>query len=214
MLQLHTLIFVESDMKYSEICNRVSIDDNDRIYLSGVDVTDKKMKRIYSLGENSRQYPLRRLVCILAHGEPNSKTGKTIIHIDGDKQNIRPSNLRWGKKELIGGNWVAANNKRKKLTSDQVLEIIDMLNNLAIHKDIARKFNVSISTISKINCGAVYKEITNIDPNKRFPISPEIKALPNGLYAMMESQPVQFFKTLEEAVDALKQQYRINRKRH
>ena len=201
-------------MRYSEICNRVSIDDNDRIYVGGVDVTEKRIKRIYSNGAKSKQYPLRRLVCILAHGEPNSKTGKTIIHIDGDKQNIRPSNLRWGRKDIFTKKWLAANNKKKKITEAQVLEIVDMLNNLAIHKDIARKFNVSISTISKINCGAVYREITNIDPNKKFPISAAIKALPNGLYAMMESQPVQFFKTLEEAIDALKQQYRINRARH
>ena len=201
-------------MRYSEICNRVSIDDNDRIYVGGVDVTDKKIGRIYSNGAKSKQYQLRRLVCILAHGEPNTKTGKTIIHIDGDKQNIRPSNLRWGKMERVAEKWLAANNKKKKITEAQVLEIVDMLNNLAIHKDIARKFNVSISTISKNNCGAVYREITNIDANKKFTISAAIKALPNGLYAMMESQPVQFFKTLEEAIDALKQQYRINRARH
>ena len=201
-------------MKYSEICNRVSIDDNDRIYVGGVDVTEKRIKRIYSNGAKSKQYQLRRLVCILANGEPNTKTGKTIIHIDGDKQNIRPSNLRWGRKDIFTKKWLAANNKKKKITEAQVLEIVDMLNKLFIHKDIAIKFDISIGMVSKINCGAVYKEITNIDPNKKFPISSAIKALPNGLYAMMESQPVQFFKTLEEAIDALKQQYRINRARH
>ena len=201
-------------MKYSEICNRVSIDDNDRIYVGGVDVTEKRIKRIYSNGAKSKQYPLRRLVCILAHGEPNSKTGKTIIHVDGDESNIRPSNLRWGRKDIFTKKWLAANNKKKKITEAQVLEIVDMLNKLFIHKDIAIKFDISIGMVSSINRGIAYRDLTNIDPNKKFPISAAIKALPNGLYAMMESQPVQFFKTLEEAIDALKQQYRINRARH
>lgn len=198
-------------MKYSEICNRVSIDDNDRVYVGGVDVTEKRIKRIYSNGAKSKQYPLRRLVCILAHGEPNSKTGKTIIHIDGDESNIRPSNLKWGKKDCSAPEWVY---QKRKLTEGQVLEIVDMLNKLFIHKDIAIKFDISIGMVSAINRGVAYRDLTNIDPNKRFPISPEIKAIPNGLYAMMESQPVQFFKTLEDAVDALKQHYRINRARH
>ena len=198
-------------MKYSEICNRVSIDDNDRVYVGGVDVTEKKIKRIYSDGAKSKQYPLRRLVCILAHGEPNAKTGKTIVHIDGDESNIRPSNLKWGKRDCSAPDWVY---QKRKLTDDQVFEIVDMLNNLATHKDVAKKLNTTIPTVSAINRGAAYRDLTNIDPNKKFPISAAIKALPNGLYAMMESQPVQFFKTLEEAVDALKQQYRINRARH
>lgn len=198
-------------MKYSEICNRVSIDDNDRVYVGGVDVTEKKIKRIYSNGAKSKQYPLRRLVCILANGEPNSKTGKTIIHVDGDESNIRPSNLKWGKKYCSAPEWVY---QKRKLTEDQIFEIIDMLNNLVTHKEIAKKSNTTIAMVSAINRGVAYKDLTNIDPNKKFPISSAIKALPNGLYAIMESQPVQFFKTLEEAVDALKQQYRLNRTRH
>ncbi|MEG1856406.1 MAG: HNH endonuclease [Acinetobacter sp.] len=198
-------------MKYSEICNRVSIDDNDRVYVGGVDVTEKRIKRIYSNGAKSKQYPLRRLVCILAHGEPNSKTGKTIVHVDGDESNIRPSNLKWGKKDCSAPEWVY---QRRRLTDDQVLEIVDMLNSLVIHKEIARKLNTTIPMVSAINRGVAYRDLTNIDPSKKFPISAAIKALPNGLYAMMDSQPVQFFKTLEEAVDVLKQQYRINRARH
>ena len=198
-------------MKYSEICNRVSIDDNDRVYVGGVDVTEKRIKRIYSNGAKSKQYPLRRLVCILANGEPNAKTGKTIIHVDGDESNIRPSNLKWGKKDCSAPEWVY---QKRKLTEDQIFKIIDMLNNLVTHKEIAKKSNTTIAMVSAINRGVAYRDLTNIDPNKKFPISAAIKALPNGLYAMMESQPVQFFKTLEEAIDALKQQYRINRARH
>lgn len=101
-------------MRYSEICNRVSIDDNDRIYVGGVDVTDKKIGRIYSNGAKSKQYQLRRLVCILANGEPNTKTGKTIIHIDGDKQNIRPSNLKWGKWSELLKNGLLQTIRRKR----------------------------------------------------------------------------------------------------
>lgn len=198
-------------MKYSEICNRVSIDDNDRVYVGGVDVTEKRIKRIYSNGAKSKQYPLRRLVCILANGEPNTKTGRTIIHVDGDESNIRPSNLKWGKRDCSAPEWVY---QKRKLTDDQIFEIVDMLNNLATHKDVAKKSNTTIAMVSAINRGVAYRDLTNIDPNKKFPISAAIKALPNGLYAMMESQPVQFFKTLEEAVDALKQQYRTNRARH
>ncbi|MEG0197809.1 MAG: HNH endonuclease [Acinetobacter sp.] len=198
-------------MKYSEICNRVSIDDNDRVYVGGVDVTEKRIKRIYSNGAKSKQYPLRRLVCILANGEPNTKTGRTIIHVDGDESNIRPSNLKWGKRDCSAPEWVY---QKRKLTDDQIFEIVDMLNNLATHKDVAKKSNTTIAMVSAINRGVAYRDLTNIDPNKKFPISAAIKALPNGLYAMMESQPVQFFKTLEEAADALKQQYRINRTRH
>ncbi|MEG2271528.1 MAG: HNH endonuclease [Acinetobacter sp.] len=198
-------------MKYSEICNRVSIDESDRVYVGGVDVTEKRIKRIYSNGAKSKQYPLRRLVCILANGEPNTKTGRTIIHVDGDESNIRPSNLKWGKRDCSAPEWVY---QKRKLTDDQIFEIVDMLNNLATHKDVAKKSNTTIAMVSAINRGVAYRDLTNIDPNKKFPISSAIKALPNGLYAMMESQPVQFFKTLEEAVDALKQQYRINRARH
>lgn len=198
-------------MKYSEICNRVSIDESDRVYVGGVDVTEKKIKRIYSNGAKSKQYQLRRLVCILANGEPNMKIGKTIIHIDGDESNIRPSNLKWGKRDCSAPEWVY---QKRKLTEDQIFEIVDMLNNLATHKEIAEKSNTTIAMISAINRGVAYRDLTNIDPNKKFPISAAIKALPNGLYAMMESQPVQFFKTLEEAVNELKQHYRINRTRH
>ena len=198
-------------MKYSEICDRVSIDDNDRVYVGGVDVTEKKIKRIYSNGAKSKQYQLRRLVCILANGEPNTKTGKTIIHVDGDESNIRPSNLKWGKKDCSAPEWVY---QKRKLTEDQIFKIIDMLNNLVTHKEIAKKSNTTIAMVSAINRGVAYRDLTNIDPGKKFPISAAIKALPNGLYAMMESQPVQFFKTLEDAVDALKQHYRINRARH
>lgn len=89
----------------------------------------------------------------------NSDDTMVVNHINGIKTDNREINLEWvshadnSKHTFITGNVV------KKLTTEDVLNIKEMLNNGCVQKDVAAKFNVSRSTISEINTGKKWSGI-------------------------------------------------------
>lgn len=74
-----------------------------------------------------------------------------VNHINGIKSDNRDCNLEWIEHSENSKHMYVSGNVVKKLTPETVLEIKKMLNEGAIQKEIAEKFNVSRSTISEIN---------------------------------------------------------------
>lgn len=179
---------------------------DDRVFVDGVDYTDEFPKRFYPV-RGGKVVSFNRVVCEAAHGKPKDGEGKTVIHIDGDKNNIRPSNLKWGKRPLSKKCIEAA--KKRMLSREQVLEIVEMLKDPLQRQDqIALKFDIHKMTVSLINRGLSYQDITGIDPNREYPKGKDIKAIPNGPYVVTCQKEYKYFDTLEEAKAEVKRYYR------
>ena len=142
------------------------------------------------------------MVCEAAHGKPKDGDGKTVIHIDGDKNNIRPSNLKW-EKRTMPKKCIEAR-KSKLLSREQVLEIVEMLKDPLQRQDqIALKFGIHKITVSLINRGLSYQDITGIDPNREYPKESKIRLMPNGKYAITWRNIREEFNCLSDAMNYL-----------
>ena len=180
---------------------------DDRVFVDGADYTDKFPKRFYPVTGSLEKKSFNRVVCEAAHGKPKEGEGKTVIHIDGDKNNIRPSNLKWGKHEPSEKFNEAA--KKRMIPREQVLEILEMLKDpLITQYQISLKFNISQMTVSLINRGLSHQDITGIDPNRKYPKGTEMKAMPTGGYVVTCQKEYKYFDTYEEAKAEVTRYYR------
>jgi hypothetical protein len=95
------------------------------------------------------------LICSAFHGiRPK---GKECSHLDGDKQNNKPENLKWEtssenkiRKVQHGTHDRGCNNSRAVFTIEDVLAIKEMLEKNIPHKHIASIIECSRTTISRI----------------------------------------------------------------
>lgn len=176
----------------------LSVDiENDRIFIDGVDRTDTSPKRF----RNNTVHNLVAETCMEKPVDCN-----TVGFKDGDKTNIKPSNLFWTKRNPYKNSEKEKNSKRK-LSDDQVLEIVDMLNNLALRRDICEKFDISEATIYKIISGKSYQDVTGVNPNRELLKGKEFSNLPNGKYVFYRGG-MQTFDTAAEAKAASKKYWR------
>ena len=175
---------------------------DDRVFVDGADYTDKFPKRFYPVAGSLEKKSFNRVVCEAAHGKPKDGEGKTVIHIDGDKNNIRPSNLKWGKRTMPK-KCVEARNTIL-LSRGQVLEIVEMLKDpLKTQYQIASEFGIHKITVSLINRGLSYQDITGIDPNRKYPKESKIRLMPNGKYAITWRNIREEFNCLSDAMNYL-----------
>lgn len=97
-----------------------------------------------------------RLVLIAFKGWP--KSGQTdCAHVDGNPLNNHLSNLVWATRtenmhhaKTHGTIQVGEKNHRAKLTTEIVTEIIALRSSGLFQREVAKKFNVSTSTVSRI----------------------------------------------------------------
>lgn len=172
---------------------------DDRVFVDGADYTDRFPKRFYPVTGSLEKKSFNRVVCEAAHGKPKDGEGNTVIHIDGDKNNIRPSNLKWGKHEA--SDKFNRESKKRCLSKDQVLEIVDMLKNPKNSQyQISLKFNISQMTVSFINRGLSYQDITGIDPNREYPKDSRVRLMPNGKYATNYRGARMAFNCISDAI--------------
>lgn len=106
-----------------------------------------------STGPRGKIEYVHRLVCAAFNG-PASEENWLCRHLDGDHQNNRPQNLRWGSSQqnhddmtLHGTRAMGESSGVSKLTELQVREI--KMSNLSLNA-LAFKFGVSDSTIADI----------------------------------------------------------------
>ena len=174
---------------------------DDRVFVDGADYTDKFPKRFYPVTGSLEKKSFNHVVCEAAHGKPREGFNR-VIHIDGDKNNIRPSNLKWGK-NTMPKKCIEAR-KSKLLSREQVLEIVELLNDCKITQyDISLKFDINKMTVSNINRGLSYQDITGIDPNREYPKESKIRLMPNGEYAITWRNIREEFNCLSDAMNYL-----------
>jgi hypothetical protein len=104
-----------------------------------------------SRNKKARNYFVHRLVAEAFISNPESK--KEVNHINADKADNRVENLEWATRkenhrhaELLGLNPMGDNHKSSKLTSSQVIEIVNSKGKCG--RELAKKFGVSYATIS------------------------------------------------------------------
>lgn len=98
---------------------------------------------------------------------PNPENKPQVNHIDGDKSNNNVENLEWctssenNKHRYRYGlyNQDGVKNPQSKFTEEDVKEILEMLYKNITLTEIAKQYNVSITTISNIKNGITYKNI-------------------------------------------------------
>jgi hypothetical protein len=120
-----------------------------------------------SLRNVPKMFYVHRLVCSAFVENPNNK--KTVNHIDGDKTNNHYSNLEWTSlAENIrhankAGLRININRKTgKQLTKKQALELIELLNKGCKNKDIAKEYNISLSSVYNIKAGKQWPCLFNL----------------------------------------------------
>ena len=187
-------------MKKHPVVLEVEIDGDD-VYIRGKKRTDNVPVKIGSIHRYGRQFQTHRIVAEIACERPEGYNA--VKFKDGNKRNIRPSNLEWAKTRYDN----KVSRKTRKLTKDQVMQIVDMLNRGEIQSIIASQFGVNIAMISSINRGVSYSDITGIDKNKIHPKGRNLKALPNGKYAFCVGC-FEVFDTYEEASERNKEYWR------
>ena len=174
---------------------------DDRVFVDGADYTDKFPKRFYPVTGSLEKKSFNHVVCEAAHGKPKEGLNR-VIHIDGDKNNIRPSNLKWGK-NTMPKKCIEAR-KSKLLSREQVLEIVELLNDpVNTQSSIAVMFDIKEMTVSNINRGLSYQDITGIDPNREYPKESRVRLMPNGKYAITWRNIREEFNCLSDAMNYL-----------
>lgn len=116
---------------------------------------------------NIKTWRIATLVLLSFKGPPpNNLLDPTVNHIDGNRINNHISNLEWlerGENTRVRKNVpTGIKNKQAKLTEQQVITICELLSttNLTL-KEIADKFNISISTVHDIKQKNTWINITN-----------------------------------------------------
>jgi predicted XRE-type DNA-binding protein len=105
-----------------------------------------------------KTFRVHRLVAMTFHPKLNAFLVE-VNHKNSIKTDNRAENLEWvthqsnSQKMFIDGNYSI------KLTPEMVIEMKKMLNNGCIQKEIAKKFNVSRSTVSEIKKGKKWRNI-------------------------------------------------------
>lgn len=123
-------------------------------------ITENDLQKIYNLLlNNTNNIPLKEI------GEKFNLSQTTIQNINAGKSYIN-ENLTYPLWKPVSG--------AKKLTNEQVLQIIQMIKNNPEKSfcQIAKELNISSKTISSINCGTIYKQ-----KNINYPIRLNKKAV-------------------------------------
>lgn len=115
------------------------------------------------LNKNSQNYMIHRLICTAFHGE--CPEGMECLHIDDDKLNNTPSNLKWGTRsqnilmrEEIRGGWTGGlKHGNQRFNKDQVDEIKKLISEGIMGTEIAKMFGCHKTTIYEIKHGDIYK---------------------------------------------------------
>lgn len=124
-----------------------------------------------SLMKDGKQYVVKihRLIAIAFI--PNLENKSCINHIDGDKTNNSIDNLEWctysenNTHALNIGLRITPKGEESsvsKLRENDVMEILELLKTNMVHRDIAKIYNISESTISSIKTCNSWKHIKRI----------------------------------------------------
>lgn len=118
-----------------------------------------------SQNNKNKTFLVHRLVLRTFAGKPLS--GYEARHLDGNALNNRLDNLKWGtRSENIqdsirhGTNYVGSKNGRSKLTEDDVGQIIILLQDGQMQKEIAIMFGISPQIISQIKLKQIWRHVS------------------------------------------------------
>lgn len=103
---------------------------------------------------------------------PNPNNKEQVNHINGNKQDNRVLNLEWSTRSenqlhsiKIGiRSTIGEKNSQSKLSSKNVL---DILNDDRMNKDIAKEYNISPITVSNIKTGYSWNHITKLPSTRK-----------------------------------------------
>jgi hypothetical protein len=126
---------------------------------------------LYNDSRRCHNVLVHRLVAIAFLDNPNNK--REVNHIDGDKSNNKVDNLEWtssseNKKHAFKIGLMCQKGEKhasNKLNSDQVIEVYNSKLKIS---DLAKKYNVGITTIHAIKNGQTWGHLTKklYKPNK------------------------------------------------
>lgn len=116
---------------------------------------------LHQKGRGGRDYRVHQLVCAAFNGpRPN---GALCLHNDGDNDNNRPDNLRWGTAKQNSddskdhGTWVhGRKTNTARLTEDDVRYVRSSADG---HSTLAKKYDVTPCAIWHIRAGRTWKHV-------------------------------------------------------
>lgn len=115
----------------------------------------------YILRYRGKTYKIARLVCEAFHG-PAPAGRPVCMHLDEDSRNNRPGNLAWGtqRENLNAPGYLARlsemrrKSHAKRLSADQVADIITRAGNGEVKAELAREYGVAACTVSNLTRAA------------------------------------------------------------
>jgi hypothetical protein len=130
-------------------------------------ITDRYNYRAVNLQHNGKKRVIRihQLVLNAFHGPKPSKDA-ICRHLDGDKSNNRPENLRWGTYEenaqdMIDHGFLGINNFNTNFTKVDILEIRSTKYYPGLFNDLAKKYDAHPTVISNAYYGKTFKNLGN-----------------------------------------------------
>ena len=112
----------------------------------------KSKYRMTGLGRGNYWY-VHRLVCWAFHGKPEE--GQEVRHLDGDRLNNLPSNLKWGSRVENCADTVRHGKSPRRLSDSDVKSIKDDEGKYGYRKNLAEKYGVTENHITDIRKGRV-----------------------------------------------------------
>lgn len=132
----------------------------------------KNGSRYLYVNINRKLYLVHRIIAKTFIENPNNLP--QVNHKNGVKSDPRVENLEWCSRKynqehshnILGNNNKGENNVTSKLTNEEVLQIVNLINKGYTQRDVAKMFGVSKSTIAFINNGSTWTHVTGINNEK------------------------------------------------
>jgi len=156
---------------------------------------------------NSIAHSLHRLVAETFISNDQNKP--CVNHLDGNKENNSVSNLEWcthkenthHMDKVLGKLQRGERCRFAKINKDEVLEIMKLLyENNTPQSEIAEKFGITQTSISRIKRGICWSHIKNIYCDKREHKSYVAKGEKNGFSKLKNTNVVEIKKLLKDSV--------------
>lgn len=158
-------------------------------------------------GENKpKLIAIHSLVNLCFNGNyPENMKNPTTDHIDGNKRNNTPSNLRWVENRINASYDLRHIGRNESIPDSEVPKIYELYRNGMTCEKIAKLYNTSFRYIHHILIGK--KRVIGLEKYNLTPFEPKKMMTPNEAFSICISSLDSKFTTMKHASEVLSEEY-------